>query len=172
MKKTNDLALSAIMVAVMLTLGYIESLLPVSTVPGIKLGLSNSVLIIALYWLKPSSCFILMVLKVTLMGLILGNPMMILYSLAGGTLSLAAMTMLKRIGKISPIGVGIAGGAMHNVGQVAVAALVLKTPSLLYYLAILLPAGAGMGFLTGTVAALLRKRLKPTVQTSNNISHQ
>lgn len=162
MKSTQRLALCAIMVAVMLTLGWLESLLPLSGVPGIKLGLSNSVLVIALYWLGFGDCFIMMGAKVALIALMLGgSPASALYGFAGGALSLCAMALLRRVKGVSPVGVGIAGGALHNVGQVLVAMLVLKTPSLVYYMAVLLPVGAGMGFVTGTVAALLIKRLKP-----------
>lgn len=172
MKSTRTLALCSIMTAVMLTLGYIESLLPVSGVPGIKLGLSNSVLVIALYWLGIGECFGIMALKAVLLALILGNPAMLPYSLAGGALSLCVMYALSRVKSVSPVGVGIAGGAAHNVGQVAAAMLILQTPSLISYLAILLPAGAGMGFITGTVAALLRGRLKPQQRERNKESHQ
>ena len=89
MNQTRKLTLSAILVSVMLVLGYLESLVPISSVPGIKLGLSNCVLLIAVYWLGVRISFEIMVVKVVLLGLMMGNPMMIVYSLAGGTLSLA-----------------------------------------------------------------------------------
>lgn len=161
MKQTRTLTLSAILVSVMLVLGYMESLLPVSTVPGIKLGLSNCVLLIGVYWLGTRVSFAVMVVKVVLLGLLLGNPMMIVYSLAGGALSLAAMSLLAARRGVSPIGAGIAGGVIHNVGQVGVAMLMLQTPSLVYYLGILMPVGAGMGFLTGTVATILMRHIPP-----------
>ncbi|MEA4999323.1 MAG: Gx transporter family protein [Candidatus Limiplasma sp.] len=159
MRKTGKLTLAAILVAVMLVLGYLESLLPVSPVPGIKMGLANSVLLIGLYWLGVGMSFEIMLVKVVLLGLMLGNPMMIVYSLAGGLLSLAGMSLLAGRGGVSPIGAGIAGGVLHNVGQVAVAMLILQTPSLLYYLGILMPVGAAMGLMTGTVAKALMRHL-------------
>jgi len=161
MKQTQKLTLAALLIAVMIVLGYIESLIPISSVPGIKLGLSNCVLLIALYWLGVRISFEMMVVKVVLLGFLFGNPMMILYSLAGGALSLTVMTLLENRRSISPIGVGIAGGVTHNIGQVAVAMLILQTPSLIYYLGILMPVGAGMGFLTGTVAKMLMRTLPP-----------
>ena len=163
MKTTEKLSLSAILVAVMLTLGYLESLLPVSAVPGIKLGLSNCVLLISLCWLGVWPSFAMMVVKNVLLGLLLANPMMIVYSLAGGTLSLTAMSLLTGRRGVSEIGAGIAGGVTHNVGQVAVAALILQTPSLFYYLATLIPVGAVMGLITGSVARGLARAL-PTAK--------
>lgn len=160
-RRTQRLTLSAILVAVMVVIGYVESLLPVSAVPGIKLGLSNCVLLISLYWLGMGVSVQLMVVKVLLLGFLFGNPMMIVYSLAGGALSLATMGLLMRGRNVSPIGVGMAGGVTHNIGQVAVAMLVLQTPSLLYYLGILMPVGAAMGLATGTVAKMLMHHIPP-----------
>jgi len=158
---TKKLTLSAILVAVMLVLGYLESLLPVSSVPGIKLGLSNCVLLLSLYWLGTAVSFEMMVVKAVLLGLLLGNPMMIVYSLAGGTLSLTVMSLLAGRRGVSPVGAGIAGGVTHNVGQVLVAMLILQTPSLVYYLAVLMPVGAGMGLITGSVATILMRTVPP-----------
>ena len=167
MMKTRRLTLAAILVAVMVVLGYIESLLPVSGVPGIKLGLSNCVLLIALYWLGARLGFEIMLVKVLLLGFMFGNPMMIVYSLAGGTLSLIVMTLLATRPGVSTIGVGIAGGVTHNIGQVVVAMLILQTPSLVYYLGILMPVGAGMGFLTGTIARILMRQIPPLKRLQN-----
>jgi heptaprenyl diphosphate synthase len=161
MKQTRKLAYAAIFTAIMMVLGYLESLLPVSPVPGIKLGLANSVLILSLYWLGVPISFQIMVVKNVLLGLFLGNPMLIPYSLAGGTLSLILMSLLYQRKGISPIGVGIAGGVAHNIGQVALAILILQTPSLAFYLGLLVPAGAVMGFVTGTVAKTMSQHFPP-----------
>ena len=119
-----------------------------------------------------------MVVKNVLLGLLLGNPFMILYSMAGGLLSLTLMSLLFKRKDLSPIGVGIMGGVSHNVAQVLLAIAILHTPSLLYYLGILMPAGAAMGFITGTIAKILARRFPPrdilhqrvTPQTEENKS--
>lgn len=161
MKKTQTLAFSALLTSVMLVLGWLESFLPVSPVPGIKLGLANSVLILALYWLGIPISFAVMIVKNVLLGLLVGNPTMILYSLSGGILSLLVMCLLYRRKGISSIGVGIAGGVAHNIGQVALAMIVLQTPTLIYYLGLLMPAGAAMGFITGMIAKTLARHFPP-----------
>lgn len=160
MKNTRTLALAAVLTGAMLALGYLESMLPTSPIPGIKLGLSNCVLIIAIYGLSPWVCLGMMAAKVLLLAMMTGAPTMALYGLAGGALSLGVMAVLRRVKGVSPVGVGIAGGAMHNVGQVAVAALATSTPGIMGYLAILLPVGALMGLVTGTAAKLLQGRMK------------
>ena len=75
MNRTRKLTLAGVLVSVMLVLGYLESLLPVSGVPGIKLGLSNCVLLLSLYWLGTGVSFEMMVVKNVLLGLLLANPM-------------------------------------------------------------------------------------------------
>ncbi len=161
MIKTRRLAFAAVLISIMMVLGYLESLLPVSPVPGIKLGLANSVLIVSLYWLDVPISFQIMLIKNVLLGLLLGNPMLIPYSLAGGTVSLTVMSLLYRGRKVSPIGVGIAGGVTHNIGQVVLAMIILSTPSLVFYLGLLMPAGAAMGFITGMTAKTLLRHFPP-----------
>ncbi len=160
MKNTMKLALAAMLIAVMLVLGYIESMFSLGPVPGIKIGLSNGVLLLSLYWLGIPISVQLMLAKVVLSGLLFGNPMAMQYSLAGGVLSMAGMILALYVLKgISPIGAGIMGGVLHNVGQVLLAMVVLETMSLLYYMAILVAVGAVMGAVTGTVTQTLMRLL-------------
>ena len=153
-------ALSGLLIAMMLVLGYVESLIPAGSVPGIKIGLSNGVLIFAIYMLDLPTAWILMVLKVLLSGLLFGGFTTILYALAGGVLSMAVMTALSRVQGVHPITVSMAGGLAHNVGQVAVAMALFHTDQLLYYMAILMLVGLACGALTGVCAVSVMKHLK------------
>lgn len=159
--ETLRLTVCALLLSVMLVLGWVENLLPPisGAVPGIKLGLSNSVLLFAVYMLDIPTAFVLMTLKVALSGFLFGNPMTILYAFAGGLMSLTAMALLARVKGLHPVIVSMAGGVMHNVGQVAMAMLVLRTP-LMFYLGILIPVGLGCGALTGVAAAAVMRHLK------------
>ncbi len=154
-------AYSGLLIAVMLVLGYIESLLPaVGAVPGIKLGLSNSVLIFAVYMLNLPTAWALMVLKVLLSGLLFGGASTILYAMSGGVLSMLSMTLLSRMKSMHPVTVSMVGGVMHNVGQVAMAMILFKTNQLLYYMAVLIFVGMACGALTGVCASSVMKHLK------------
>ncbi len=158
---TRRVALSGLLIAMMLVLGYVESLIPaVSGVPGIKLGLSNGVLIFAVYMLDLPTAWVLMVLKVMLSGLLFGGFNTIMYALAGGTLSMIAMSSLSRVRGMHPVTVSMAGGVSHNVGQVLVAITLLGTKQLYYYMAILVLVGAACGALTGVCASSVMKHLK------------
>lgn len=81
-----------------------------------------------------------------------GNGMSILYSLAGGILSFLVMLLLKRIKGFSMIGISIAGGVSHNIGQIVVAMCVLENTKLIYYLPVLMIAGTVTGILIGVVS--------------------
>ena len=160
MKNTQRLSLGALLLAVMLVLGYLESLIPLSGIPGVKLGLSNCVLMFSLEWLGGGMSFGLMAGKVLLSGLLFGSPFSMLYALA----SMATMLCLRRVPGVSLTGVGMAGGAAHNLAQVLLAMLLLQTPSLISYLALLLPVGAAMGFVTGLIASRLQVHLRFPIQ--------
>ena len=157
-EKVRRLTLSALLVAVMLALGYIESLIPTG-IPGVKLGLSNSVLLFAIWCLGIPTAFVLMIVKVLLSGFLFAGFNAMMYSFAGGLLSMIAMSVLYRTKKFNIVTVAIVGAVMHNVGQVALAMYMLGTDKLVYYMAILMLAGIATGAATGTAATILIRRL-------------
>ena len=160
-EQTQRIALSGLLVALMLVLGFVESLIPVAAgIPGIKLGLSNGVLIFAVYMLGIPTAFVLMVLKVVLSGLMFGGVSAMMYAMAGGVLSMIAMALLSRVKGIHPVVVSMVGGVMHNVGQVGLAMIMLNTPKLLYYMAVLMIVGLLCGAVTGVCADTVMKHLK------------
>lgn len=159
-KKTERIALCGLLVSLMLVLGYVESLIPVAAgIPGIKLGLSNGVLLFALYLLDIPTAFVLMVLKVALSGLLFGGPSAMMYAFAGGLLSMVSMSLLSRVKGIHPVTVSMVGGVAHNVGQVGLAILILQTPRLLYYMAVLMLVGLATGAVTGVAANSVLKHM-------------
>ncbi len=158
---TRQLALCSMLLTLMLVLSWVESLFPpLMGIPGIKLGLSNGVLIFAVYMLSLPTAWVLMLLKVLLSALFLGSVAALPYALAGGVLSLLFMSLLSRVRWIHPITVSIVGGIMHNAGQILMAMIVLHTMQLVYYMAVLMLSGILFGALTGISATLVMKHLK------------
>ena len=157
---TQKIAQCGLLTAVMLVLGFIESLIPITVgVPGIKLGLSNGVLLFALYMMDAPTAFVLMVLKVILSGLLFGGVSAMMYAFAGGLLSMMGMILLKKM-NFSILAVSMAGGVLHNVGQVLLAMIILQTSQLLYYMAILLFVGLACGAITGIAARATISHMK------------
>ena len=158
--KRGRVAVFGVFTALALIFSYVELLIPINFgIPGAKLGLANLVIIIALYKTDWKEALLLSVVRIVLAGFLFGNLFGILYSLAGGILSLAVMALLKRSGAFSIIGVSMAGGVSHNVGQLIMAMLVVETYAVGYYLPVLLIAGLITGTLIGIAGREMLKRL-------------
>ena len=152
----NRVAYFGVFTALALIFSYVETLIPINFgIPGVKLGLANLVIVIALYKMKLTEVYLLSVVRILLSGFIFGNYFSIIYSLAGGLLSLTVMALLKK-GK----GFSVMGRVFHNVGQLIVAMLVVETFSVGYYFPVLLVAGLITGLVIGIVSAEMLKRIK------------
>ena len=159
---TKQIARIAMLVAVAFVLSYIESVLPLNLgVPGVKAGFSNIVVVLCLYESSMKETIGISVVRILLVGLTFGNLYSLLYSLAGGLLSLIVMVLLKRSVRFSTCGVSVAGGVSHNIGQIIVAMIVLQTEKIIYYLPVLLVSGVIAGVVIGLIASMLVKRLHP-----------
>ncbi len=154
-------ALCGMMVALAFILSYVEHLIPFNFgIPGIKLGLANLVVVLALYTLDLRDAFVIAVIRILLTGLTFGGLFSMLYSLAGGLLSFLLMAVLSRRNLFGTIGVSICGGVTHNAGQLLVAMCVLETGNVWYYFPVLLLSGAITGTLIGLMGGLMVKRLQ------------
>lgn len=157
----NRTAYFGVFTALALIFSYVEMLIPIQLgIPGVKLGLANLPVVVFLYKRNAAEALLLSVVRIVLAGLMFANLFSILYSLAGGILSLAVMAFLKNRGTFSVIGVSIAGGISHNMGQLAVAMLVVETYRVGYYFPVLLIAGMLTGMAIGIAANEVLKRLK------------
>lgn len=149
-----------VFLALALICSYVESLIPISFgIPGVKLGLTNIVVVLMLYCIGAKETFAVSVCRIVLAGFLFGNLFSILYSLAGGLLSFLIMWAVKRTGKLGILPVSVCGGIFHNIGQLAVAALVVENYNVFYYLPVLLLAGAATGLAIGVVAQELIIRI-------------
>lgn len=156
----DRVAYFGVFTALALIFSYVETLIPISFgIPGVKLGLANLIIVIALYKMNLKEAYLLSVSRVLLSGFIFGNYFSIIYSLAGGLLSLTVMSFLKTRGGYSIMGISIAGGVCHNIGQLIVAALVVETFHVFYYVPVLLIAGGVTGLLIGILAGHMLNRL-------------
>lgn len=139
--------------------GYVESLIPVfAGIPGVKLGLANLAVLFILERYTFRDAVLVSVIRILIIGFLFGNMFSILYSLAGAALSLTVMTLMKRHTSFSLIGISVAGGVTHNIGQLLVAVLIVENRSLLYYTPILLISGVLTGCLIGWLTQETLKR--------------
>lgn len=162
MKKTNTkrLVTLALCTAVAMILSYLESLIPLSfAVPGIKIGFANIAVIFVLYRFGWKEASIVSLLRIVWLALLFGNAMTLIYSVCGAVLSLTGMILLKRLQKFSEVGVSVAGGILHNAGQITAAMVLMDTAQIVYYLPVLAISGTIAGVVIGVVAAILIKRV-------------
>ena len=140
----------AIFTAIAFIFSYIESLFPLPIpFPGIKLGLANLGVLFILKKYSFKEAALVSVVRILVIGFMFGNLFSILYSLAGAALSLTVMDLLKKHSGFSLIGISVAGGVTHNIGQLIVAMIVVSNTSLMIYAPALLVAGVLAGILIG-----------------------
>lgn len=151
---TKRTAYLGLFVALAFILSYIEAIIPFSMgVPGIKLGLANIVVVIVLYAFGTKEAFLISLVRIVLVAFTFSNTFTMIYSLSGGFLSWAVMNILMKIDKFSIVGVSVVGGVSHNIGQLIVAAILVQTSSLIYYLPILIIGGVIAGIIIGLLSA-------------------
>lgn len=162
---SQKIAFFALFVALAFVFSYLESLIPLNFgIPGIKLGLANLVVVTAMYTVGEKQAFAVSVIRIILAGLTFGGVFSLVYSLAGGILSFCAMLLAKRCRALSVIGVSVIGGATHNIGQIAAAAVVMETYRIVYYLPVLLLAGTVTGAVIGVVSRMIINRLNQVIK--------
>jgi len=159
--KSKKIALYGVMIATALILSYVEAQIPaLIAIPGMKLGLTNLVVLTALYLMGGGAAFAINLFRILLVALLFGNAASLAFSAAGGILSTLVMFLLKKTDRFRMIPVSIAGGITHNVGQILVAMLLLDTASLAWYMAVLWFSGMVSGALVGLLGGLLCGRLE------------
>lgn len=159
--QSKNIAYYGLFASLAILMGYVELLIPLPLlVPGMKLGLANVIILITLYYFGAKSAFFISLVRVLLSGLLFAGFAGLLYSLAGALSSFAIMSLLKKTEKFSIVGVSVAGGVFHNIGQILVAAMVVENLRLFYYLPFLLVCGVVTGVIIGVVARICLAYLK------------
>lgn len=161
----NKIAVLGLFASVAILLGYVESLIPFFPgIYGIKLGLSNLMIVFMLYVYGWKEAFSVSVIRIIVNGFLFGNLFSLLFSLAGAVCSLLIMIVIKKIPGFTVLGVSIAGGVAHNLAQMIVAACLVTTFRLLYYLPILLVSGLVTGLLIGVISREMIRRLGSLIE--------
>ena len=154
----------SLLTAVAVVIGIVESWLPpfFAFAPGAKVGLANLVMLVAVFTLNWRKVWAMQILRLLITALFTGFSVFI-YSAAGGILSLLMMYAMKQFGPklVSKIGISVVGGFFHNLGQLAVAALLAKATSVMLYLPWLTVFGMLAGFAIGLGGNQLLERIKP-----------
>ncbi len=162
MKSMNikRVSILGMLVALAMILSFVETLIPIVFLPGMKLGLANLVVIVVLYLYGVQAAVIVSFVRIFLVAATFGNMSTMLYSIAGASLSLFSMILAKQAGAFSMTGISILGGITHNFGQILFAAYVSKTSGLFSYFPLLCIAGVVSGFFIGLLGAMVIQRTR------------
>lgn len=158
---SKKIATYGLFISLAFIFSYIESLIPMPfPIPGIKLGLANLVVIIAIYGIGVKEAFVLSMVRILLVGFTFRDPSTLIFSFAGGILSWLSMAIFYKLKTFSMVGVSVIGGITHNIGQIIIAMIYVNNAGLIYYLPFLMVSGVVSGMLIGLLGALTIKRLK------------
>lgn len=158
--RTRRLAVSAMFAALALIFSYVEAIIPFSVgIPGVKLGIANLVIIIALYEMNMKYAFTINVVRIFVSGLLFNGLFGALYSLSGGIVSLLVMWLLKKTNLFSMVGVSMAGGVAHNLGQLIIASLIVSNFKMFLYFPVLMFSGIISGIMIGIVSYIIYQKL-------------
>ncbi len=159
--KSKKIAYLGLFTSLAMILSFVESQIPaLIAIPGIKVGLPNVAIVFLLYKMGTKEAVAVSFVRVFLVSLLFGNLQIMTFSLAGATLSLLGMILLKKTNWFSVITVSIVGGILHNVGQILAACVWTQTAEVALYLPVLLISGTLTGGLIGLAAGILVKRFE------------
>ncbi|MBQ3849297.1 MAG: Gx transporter family protein [Clostridia bacterium] len=151
----------SMLIALALILSYVEAQFPpFFAVPGMKLGLTNTVVLITLYLKDSRSAVFINIVRILIVSILFGNGLSFVYSMSGGLLSGAVMILLKKTNRFSITAVSTVGGVAHNVGQILAAMLIMSTSAIAWYMTVLWISGMASGALIGFIGGILCKKLK------------
>lgn len=157
MDKTKRLVLLGLLVAMAAALHVLESQLPMPVpVPGAKLGLANIISLLAILMLDWKAAVYIAVARVCI-GSLFGGSLLgpaFFMSMGGALASIGIMAYIWKNyrGIFSLAGVSLFGAAVHNIMQLILAALLVHSWGLLWYLPYLLLFAVPTGLFTGLAA--------------------
>lgn len=156
----KKISLISILVSSAIVLSVVESFIPSFGIPGVKLGLANIIVIIALYEFGFIHAFLISLTRVFVTSLVVGNifQMGFFMSLIGTFLSILAMFILKIVfKKLTIISVSVVGSCFHVVGQILVAFVYFQNAGILLYFPLIFLSSIITGIFIGFVANSILK---------------
>ncbi|MFV0362061.1 MAG: Gx transporter family protein [Suipraeoptans sp.] len=158
---SRKIAFCSMLVAISMIFSYVEVIIPINFgIPGVKLGLANIVIVIGLYIMDVKEVFLITMMRVLLVGMLFGNGISVIYSLTGAVFSFAGMALLKKNTNISMTLLSVAGGVLHNLGQLIIAFWIIRSSIIFYYFGVLTVSGVVTGLIIGTVSKRILKLVK------------
>ena len=161
---SKDVTICGVLTALALALSFLERLVPIGFIlplPGVKLGLSNIVILYAILKIGRKQAFFITLLKILLLLWFSGNASAFAMSASGGLLSFGAMALAAPYYQryFSIWGISVLGAVFHNIGQVVAAMVVAGTPGFFHLLAPLMVSALLFGTICAAVTRIITEKL-------------
>jgi heptaprenyl diphosphate synthase len=163
MNKIGQLALNALLIGLAMILSYVERFIPLQLViplPGVKLGLANTVTLVALYLINKKQCITILVIRCILGSIFGGGITGLMFSLTGGLFAITIMIIAQKMKCFSIYGVSVLGASFHHIGQIIVSMILMNSIYIGSYLPYLLLVGIFTGLLIATISSKIVKALQ------------
>ena len=162
-KKVSNLS---IFLALSIVLSIIESFIIITNViPGVKIGIANIVILMVLYIYGSKDAVVISILRVFIVGLLRTGIFSInfFFSLSGAIISIISMSSLKKITKLSMVGISIVGATAHSIGQLLFATFFVKSVAILLYAPAIIIISVISGIITGLISKYLMKYIEKEI---------
>lgn len=164
MHSVRGIAFCGMFTAVAIVMGYIESFIVIpGLLPGMKLGLANCVILFVLMRYGVTSAALVSLVRIIAVNSLFGNMTAAVFSLVGAALSILVMNLLRKSRRFSMVGISLAGGVAHNLGQVLVAMALFENAGMFYYFPILIVTGIAAGVFVGIAAGLVYAKVQKNI---------
>ena len=161
MKNAKRVALDSVLAAIALLLFIVEAQIPpLTTIPGIKIGLANVVTLFAVYFCGKKDAAAILFVRIVLGAVFAGSLSTFIYSFCGAVFCFTITCLLSRFFQKNVWVLSILGAAAHNTGQLLAASVLLQSASVFWNLPYLLIAAICSGAFTGVCVQLLMNRLQ------------
>ena len=161
-KRIKKLTRLSLFLAMGIILNLVEAIIPLPiAIPGVKLGLANTVGLVVLYYYSPKEYISIGFLRVLIVGLLRTGLFSVAFtlSLSGWFLSSLIVVVLYLLKKLSIFGLSCASAVFHGVGQMIVVLFIYDTYGLVLYFPILMISGIVTGCLTAFVTSLILSKV-------------
>lgn len=163
----KKITVCGIFTALSIVISLLERFVPLQAIillPGVKLGLSNCIILYSLYVLGFNCSFSVMLCKCAIVSFLFTGFTSFIYSFFGGILALAGMVLLIKCNKtFSVYGVSVFGAALHSTGQIVAASVMLDSLHVYSYLGLLLIVSLFTGFVVGVITDILNRRVRLSI---------
>ncbi len=158
---SKKIAYYSVFASLAILMGYVEAVVQIPVpIPGVKLGLSNIIVLLCMYVMGVKEAFYISIVRVVVSALLFRGFLGVWYSLAGAFLSYFTMIIAYKLKNISVIGVSVVGGIFHNIGQITVAYFMLGRNVVIYLIPVLIISGVITGFIIGIISKYCMEYVK------------